>query len=72
MIGTVRAKVFEQKHKMFLAVIGNRKKPKLFLGMGLENTNGHIDYLNSFGIQLQKLLYVQNIKTKIATTNNNC
>ena len=40
--------------------------------IGLENTNGHIDYLNSFGIQLQKLLYAQNIRAKIENTNNNC
>ena len=46
--------------------------PRAVSWIGLENTTGHVDYLASFGIQLQKLLYAQNIRTKIATLNKNC
>lgn len=40
--------------------------------IGLEGTDGFIDYIASFGFNIQKINFAQNIETKISTLNKNC
>src|SRR5690554_3476535 len=69
MIGIVKVKVSEQKLKMFLAIIGNKKLQRLFLGMDSEKQAGiyHIEIttaaFNIYTLRISKLKFRILIKT---------
>src|SRR5690554_4471475 len=56
-------------------VFGNNWKQEVARAVswvGLEKTNNFLDYIASFGFNIQKINFAQNIKIKIATSNKNC
>ena len=56
-------------------VFGNNWKQEVARAVswiGLEKTNNFLDYIASFGFNIQKINFAQNIKIKIATLNKNC
>ena len=40
--------------------------------IGLDGTSGFVGYIGSFGLNIQKISFAQNINTKISTLNKNC